>query len=315
MGRPLRIEYPGAYYHVFNRGIERRQVFPEAADYEWFLERTAVVHRRYRVILHAYCILPNHYHLLVQTLEKGLHKCMQDLASQYSRHYNGLRKRVGPLFQGRYGAVLIGSDRYVMAVARYIHLNPVKAEIAENAVRYRWSSYGAFMGVRPPEGGLHTDWLLGLHGRARDAARREMRSFTLEEAGEGFDPVAEAKGECVLGDERFIGWLRRGKIPAGSNSSILGLRALVRSTDEVARLAISSAKDVTADARLRRKLMAYGLKTRTGMTLAEVADRVGFPSHFAVGQAIRRLMTECEGDPGLKRVVAAYRKELMKADE
>src|SRR3989338_4817159 len=127
MARPLRIEYAGAFYHVMNRGLERREIFQSSQDYEKFLTLLDPLFDRYQVRLHSYCLMPNHYHLYVETPQGYLSKIMRQLDGVYTQSYNRRYKRVGPLLQGRYKAILIEKENYSLELSRYIHLNQVKA--------------------------------------------------------------------------------------------------------------------------------------------------------------------------------------------
>src|SRR3989338_4608181 len=137
MARPLRVEYPGAFYHVFNRGLERREIFRDRGDYERFLALCFKTHHSFKVVLHAYAFLPNHYHLYLETPEANLSRAMRHLDGLYTQSFNRRYTRVGPLLQGRYKAILVDKDNYSMQLARYIHLNPVQAKLAVRPEGYR----------------------------------------------------------------------------------------------------------------------------------------------------------------------------------
>ncbi len=128
MARPLRITYPGAVYHVMNRGASRKRVFTHHADYEVFLQLLEDCHRRWKVEILAYCLMGNHYHLCLRTPEENLPRVMRHVNGVYTQHVNRTQGRDGPLFRGRYKALVVETDTYLSAVIRYIHLNPVKAK-------------------------------------------------------------------------------------------------------------------------------------------------------------------------------------------
>ena len=149
MARPLRIEYPGAFYHVMNRGLERRVIFRDRLDYQAFLHRCLEVHNRFKVIFHAYSLMPNHYHLMMETPAENLSRAMRHLDSVYTQGFNHRKeRRVGPLFQGRYKAILIDKDAYALELSRYIHLNPVKAKIVNRPEDHAYSSFRYYVGRR-----------------------------------------------------------------------------------------------------------------------------------------------------------------------
>ena len=140
MARPLRIIYEGAFYHVTARGNERRRIFLSHRDYEKFLSYLAEAVHKYGVILHAFVLMANHYHLIVETPKGNLSSFMHSLNSAYTTYFNIKRRRAGHLFQGRYKALLIDVDNYLLELSRYIHLNPVRAGMTERPEAYRYSS-------------------------------------------------------------------------------------------------------------------------------------------------------------------------------
>jgi putative transposase len=145
MSRDLRIQYPGAWYHVMNRGLNRRRIFNDDSQRELFLEFLSDIHNRYGIEIHAYCLMDNHYHLLVHTPKGNISEGMRHLNSLYTRVFNRQEKRDGPLFRGRYKAILVEAEHYGLELSRYIHMNPIAAKICIHPRDYRWSSYKAYL--------------------------------------------------------------------------------------------------------------------------------------------------------------------------
>ncbi|MCH8056115.1 MAG: transposase, partial [Deltaproteobacteria bacterium] len=145
MARPLRIEYPGATYHVTSRGNERKAIFRGDLDRRKFLELLSSSVEQFILQLHAYVFMDNHYHLLVETPEGGLSRAVRYLNGVYTQYFNRRHRRVGHLFQGRYKAILIDKDSYLAELSRYIHLNPWRVRSGvKDPLRYRWSSLRAY---------------------------------------------------------------------------------------------------------------------------------------------------------------------------
>ena len=146
MARPLRIEYPGAVYHITNRGNDKKSAFKDDQDRETFLKILAHVNKRYHWLCHAYCLMDNHYHLMIETPDGNLALGMRQLNGVYTQARNKRYNKTGHLFQGRYKAVLIQKDTHLLEVCRYVVLNPVRARMVEKPEDWRWSSCRATVG-------------------------------------------------------------------------------------------------------------------------------------------------------------------------
>src|SRR3989338_4906339 len=209
MARPLRIEYEGASYHVMNRGLEQREIFQEERDYEKFLELIEDTHRQYQFKIHSYCLMPNHYHLYIETPQGGLSRGMRHIDGVYTQVFNKRRKRVGPLFQGRYRSILVEKESYSLELSRYIYLNPVKAKLEEKPEGWKWSSYGAFIGKAKRREFLEVEWLLGQMAKKERKAQRVFEKFTWEGLKEEWEPWKQAQGGYLLGGSSFCNWVRQ----------------------------------------------------------------------------------------------------------
>lgn len=203
MARPLRIEYPGAVYHITSRGNEKRAVYDNEHDRSNFLSTLQHVNKRYNWICHAYCLMDNHYHLLVETPDGNLSLGMRQLNGVYTQAFNKRYHRTGHLFQGRYKAILIQKDSHLLEVCRYIVLNPVRAGMVERPGDWKWSSYRATAGREKPHPSLTVDWILGQFGRARGKAEKEYKQFVSWGIG-GKSIWAAVKGQALLGENEFV---------------------------------------------------------------------------------------------------------------
>lgn len=160
MGRPPRIDPAGGWYHVMNRGAARQAVFRSSADGELFLSLLAAATERHRVEVHAYCLMPNHFHLLVHCPEGGLSRFIHAATAPYSRTFNGRVGRDGPLFRARFRSLPVDTPEYRMSAGRYIHRNPVDLDPLRALAAYRWSSYASYVGERATPAWLVTSTLL-----------------------------------------------------------------------------------------------------------------------------------------------------------
>ncbi len=203
MSRPLRIEYPGAVYHVTSRGNEKKPVFKDDTDRENFLNTLQHINKRYNWICHGYCLMTNHYHLLIETPDGNLSIGMRQLNGVYTQLFNKWHGRIGHLFQGRYKAILIQKDSHLLEVCRYVVLNPVRARMFEKPEEWNWSSYLATVGKAKPYPCLTTDWVLGQFSRKRSKAEKEYRQFV--QWGIGQNTIwTEVRGQALLGEEGFV---------------------------------------------------------------------------------------------------------------
>jgi putative transposase len=203
MTRPLRIEYPGAVYHVTSRGNEKKAVFKDDSDREAFLKTLAHVNKRYNWICHAYCLMDNHYHLLIETPEGNLSIGMRQLNGVYTQTLNRRHRRVGHLFQGRFKAILIQKDSHLLEACRYVVLNPVRGQMVERPGDWKWSSYRATSGKENPHPCLTRDWILGQFSRKRVKAVKEYQQFV--NWGIGKESIwIDVKGQAILGEDEFV---------------------------------------------------------------------------------------------------------------
>jgi putative transposase len=205
MSRPLRLEFAGALYHVTARGNERRDIFLGNIDDDRaaFLDVLTATAGRFNWICHAYCLMTNHYHLLVETPDANLSKGMRQLNGVYTQHVNRTRGRVGHLFQGRFKGILVERDGYLLELARYVVLNPVRAGLVQWPGDWSWSSYRATVGEVPAPPWLETDRLLRAFADSREEAVTAYCRFVAEGIGAP-SPWCELKSQIYLGSETFV---------------------------------------------------------------------------------------------------------------
>jgi REP-associated tyrosine transposase len=202
MARPLWIEYDGALYHVTSRGNERKPIFRDDTDRKLFLKILSQVIDRFNWICHAYCLMNNHYHLVIETPDGNLSKGMRQLNGIYTQAFNRRHHRVGHLFQGRFKAILVQRESYLLELCRYIVLNPVRIKGDVRIDAWKWSSYRATAGLVSVPEFLTTDWVLGQFGKNRPKAHKRYREFVRE--GLASRPWEALKGQIYLGSEQFI---------------------------------------------------------------------------------------------------------------
>ena len=202
MARPLRIEFEGAVYHVTSRGNAQQDIFLDDEDRDSFLETLARMVDRFDWNCHAYCLMNNHYHLLIETPRANLSQGMQLLNSMLSQRFNRRHGRVGHVLQGRFKAILVEKESHLLELARYIVLNPVRAETVRHPREYQWSSYRPTAGEAESLGLLTVGWILSHFDEDLVRARTAYRQFVLE--GRGVPVWDGLKGGILLGTEEFV---------------------------------------------------------------------------------------------------------------
>jgi putative transposase len=204
MSRKPRVHFPGAVYHVISRGNQKQTIFEDRDDFLQFRKFLEDAQRRFSFRLYAYVLMPNHFHLLLEVSSHPLFKVMQTLLYRYTRYFNNRHRMVGHLFQGRYRAILCDRDNYLLELVRYLHLNPVRAGLADDATQYPWSSHAVFLKGRD-ERGVAVEEVLSYLSKRRGDAVRKYTEFVSEGAGQGHrDDFYEVKEQRYLGDDEFI---------------------------------------------------------------------------------------------------------------
>jgi len=203
MARPLRIEFSGALYHVTSRGNRREAIFADDEDRQSFLQTLAEVVGRFNWVCYGYCLMTNHYHLVIETPEANLSKGMRHLNGVYTQASHRRHRRSGHLFQGRFKGILVDRESHLLELTRYVVLNPVRAGMVASPEEWPWSSHGALVGDVAVPAWLAADALLGQFGDRRATARRRYRRFVAE--GMGGDSIWSAlRQQIYLGDDDFV---------------------------------------------------------------------------------------------------------------
>lgn len=203
MARPLRPEFPGALYHITSRGNRQENIYEVGADRDAFLSILSHVCDRHNWVCYAYCLMDNHYHLLIETPDANLAKGMRQLNGVYIQTFNRAHGRVGHVFQGRYKSILVEKDSYLLELSRYIVLNPIRASMVQSAEDWPWSSYGAMLGQADSIKGLNAEWLLAFFGDSRRKAIELYKKF-ISDGAEQPSPWQFLRHQIYLGGEEFV---------------------------------------------------------------------------------------------------------------
>ncbi len=317
MARPLRIEYPGACYHVTHRGNAGAPVFADVTDAQSFLALLGVARSRFTLRIHAFCLMPDHYQLLLQTPEANLSRAIQWINVSHAVQFNRRHQRNGHLFQGRYAAVVVEKASYLLPLSRIVHLTPVSAGLVQFAAAYRWSSYRALIGREEPPQWLDTQWLLSQFGPRPHVARHHYRRFV-----ENPDPRGPQWGEkllprrMILGSEAFVDRIRATRSPAGADAAG-GRSSPTTGLSDIAA-AVAGAFDCT-EAAIRtpgkkrhtaRDVAIYLAKTCTDMSGKALGAYFGGVTDAAVTMRYKAVANRMEQDNALARQIAALKRQL-----
>ncbi len=276
MSRPLRIEFPGAVYHVTSRGDRREEIYLGDADRRGWLDVLALGLARFDAQALAYCLMGNHYHVVLHTRQANLSMLMRHLNGVYTQDFNRRHRKVGHLFQGRFKAILVDGDAYLLEVCRYVELNPVRAGIVSEAGDWAWSSYRAHAGLADAPDWLDTAGLHGyLLGRAArtpsDSRRAAARYAALVAAGRDvrlWD--AGLRQQIYLGDAGFVERMQAFLAPAGS----LGQQASLHEVPRQQRLEPVTLAQWLERSPTREQAL-WLAHTRSGMTMTAMARELG----------------------------------------
>lgn len=277
MARPLRIELAGGLYHITARGDRREAIFFDDADRLAWLKLLGDVCDRFNWRCHTFCQMTNHYHLVIETPDGNLARGMRQLNGVYTQHINRQYARVGHLFQGRYKGILVEKDSYLLELARYVVLNPVRAGMVDDAADWPWSSHPMMIGQQDMPVWLETDWLLRQFATTRRAAVAAYRDFV--RAGVGLNSLwPNLRQQVYLGSDDFVHRMQQ-QLPDGD------LREVPR------RQRRKPPRPLAEYSAMDDRDQAMAIAYRSGhYTMKQIAEHFGM--HYAtVSRAVRRYET------------------------
>lgn len=301
MARPLRIAYENAIYHVINRGHRREPIFVDNSDRAEFLARLAVTQTRFNLVIHAYCLMHNHYHLLVGTPDANLSRAIHTLNSSYVSWFRARHGLVGSLFQGRFKSILVEKERYLVEVSAYIHLNPVRAGLVKNPEEWKWSSAGFYLGRRLPAHrkktslAIATDEVVGLCG-GKDNYLAVMDAVRARKS----DGRAIYGANSLLGEDSFVDQMKTRLREPKQNlrEHMPEAKQILRNAPEDVERAVRAAVRLSPESPIVRrrgalayKMLVWALRRHSALRLDQIGDRFGVkPS--AISELVRRIEAE-----------------------
>jgi REP element-mobilizing transposase RayT len=322
MARPLRIEYSGAFYHVMNRGNAGEKIFAGKRDREKFLEYVEKAVERFSLVVHSYCLMDNHYHLLIETPESNLSSAVQWLNVSYAVYFNRKWQRRGHLFGGRFKAILIDADEYLKQLSRYIHLNPVRAKVTKRPGDYAWSSYNAFLAKDKAPEWLEVKWLLAQFGRKKKEAAHRYKDYVEKiDAFNLKNPETDLVEGAILGDTDFVSWVKEQFLSSKEvNQDIPQLRRLKPKPSLNAIVAAvcnelgCEEEQIIEKGRhknIAREMAVYMARDLSGKSCKDLGGYFGGISSPAITLCCNQFGRRLENDMKLKRRTARIKKRLL----
>ena len=309
MTRPLRLEFPGAVYHLTARGDRREDIFLDDTDRQTFLELLAKEIRQQRWRLYAYCLMGNHYHLLIETPEGKLVAGMQRLNGVYTQAFNRRHGRVGHVLQGRYKSILVDKDAYLLELARYIVLNPVRAHMVKRVEDWAWSSYRATVGKTDAPDWLQAVWIAQQFSVDAHSARQAYRRFVQAGLG-GPSPWAELRSQIYLGGDKFLSRMAKLAAEKAPEGIPMSHRQPVRPSADAVLADVAKVFGIKLEevknrvSQIAFQTWVYLLRRAANLSLREVAEKACI-SPGRISQ-IQRAIEAGKHAPELKRLAQRY---------
>ncbi|MBN1355086.1 transposase [bacterium] len=312
MSRPLRIEARDAWYHVLNRGRNREAVFRSKNDHPKFIRLLQETAERWNLRVAAYCLMPNHYHLLVQTPEANLSRCMRHIDGVYTQWFNHVHDLDGALFRGRYKSILIDEDNYLLRLIRYIHGNPVKAGLVEEIDRYTWSSHTGYISSDARWDWIYKEYVLSKFSKDKREQIERYREFMAEDQSEDdLGKLEEGRMPSILGSRKFIDTVKERYYLVPKDAEIPQSRELAPSADQIESAVCDfygvDPRDLMKSLRgvfnEPRNVAIYLMRRFRPDTLARIGSRFGISRYSSVSSVYDRMNRQVRENAGLRRKV------------
>lgn len=324
MSRPLRIEYPDAWYHVMNRGRRKESIFTDADDYLSMLKLLEESTIMWGVRIAAFCLMSNHYHMLLQTPGGDLSRVMRHIDGVYTQRFNRRHKTVGQLFAGRYKSILIDADTYLLQLVRYIHRNPVRAGIVTSMDDYPYSSHRRYLSDSPRSDWLSKTLVFGMlsakPGGGKTAYVRFIKEDDSDEikrffGGKTVSPILGDDGFVKQVTERFSPWRIHREIPE-SRLMVPTIKQVQNAVSDTYRIErdglLVSKRGSTNEA---RNVAIYLARRYCGKSLNEIGEAFGIPTDSSVSSVIDRVERRKSGDESMRKRIKMVTDRISKSKE
>ena len=310
MSRPLRIEYPGAWYHVMNRGRRSEKLFSDRQDYQTFVELLKDASEMWKVEIASYCLMPNHYHILLQTPEGNISRTMRHINGVYTQRFNRKHGCDGQLFRGRYKSILVGGDTYLLQLVRYIHRNPIKAGLVSSLSQYDWSSHKGYLSVAKKWDWLHKEFIFSLLIKNRKEWIKRYRQFiSIEDDDQVTSVIERKKWPSMLGPGSFIDWIKGKYYESKTDEEIPQSKDLDPSREMILKV-VCDYYAVTEDDLYKtrrgtnnepRNVLIYLIRRFRQDSLSEIGLQFKIEKYSSVSSIIERVKNQLQIDRTLRK--------------
>jgi REP element-mobilizing transposase RayT len=320
----LRIEYKDAWYHAMNRGQNREVIFHDKYDYRMFVELLKETSEMWNFHISAYCLMPNHYHLLIQTPDANLSRGMRHINGLYTQRYNRRHGCDGPLFKGRYKSVLVGGDDYLLQALRYIHKNPVKAGIVDAPAKYTWSSHKGYLSAAEKWNWLYKTTLLSMLSPNRKNWLKMYKNFMRDKSDVFYSEMIERKRWPVCyGISEFVDWIKGSYYARKIDDDIPQSKELAPDETLIIKCVCEYYK-VTNDTLMKskrgefnepRNIAIYLFRTLRHDSLKIIGESFNIRKYYTVSSVISRLKQLLKKDKIIKKRIESVKDLINKYQE
>ena len=321
MSRPLRIEFPGAWYHVMNRGRRSETIFSEKADYSEFLDLLIEISGIWNANIAAYCLMPNHYHVLLQTPGGNISRCMRHLNGLYTQRYNRRHGFDGQLFRGRYKSILVCNDSHLLELVRYIHKNPVAAGVVKEMGGHEWSSYSGYLSYSKKWKWLHKDYIFSMITPKKKGRLKPFIEFMQDDDSQAVANLFSKKNlPSIFGPESFITRIKEEYHFSKTDYEIPESKSLASSSDDILSV-ICGYFNVSTDELMAsrrgvfnnpRNVAIYLLRNLRGDNLNDIKNIFQINAYSTVSSIIQTVSRLTKSDKKFRRQVEEIKNKISK---
>lgn len=319
MSRPLRIEFPGAWYHIMNRGRRYESIFSDKKDYQMFIDLMMEISEMWNVNIAAYCLMTNHYHILLQTPNGNISRCMRHLNGVYTQRYNRRYKLDGQLFRGRYKSILVGNDEHLIQIVRYIHKNPVKAGRVKEMSQYKWSSYNGYLSNSDKWKWLYKGLIVSMIAPQEQGRLKTLKEFMQQDNSENIKRLFSSKNRpSIFGSEEFIKKIKSQYYTNKKSYEVPESKKISPESDTIIK-AVCEHYGVPFNVLLEtrrgqfnepRNIAVYLLRQIRGDSLLEIGELFGIRAYSTVSSIIRRIAKMERTEKKIRDQITKLRRDI-----